>query len=180
MSISHEALEALVAIVNHGSFRAAAEELHKAQSSVSYAIKNLEKELEIEVFNRKSYRPKLTETGRLIYNKAKHILKMQDELVDFTESLKSGVEAKLALSISVVSPNEVFTEVLKNFKLKFPQTELKLFFSSFEGPLQSLMAEESDMIISSNPPAQVDLDKLYWRTVEYIPVCIPDYPAASF
>lgn len=179
MSINYEGFEALVTIVQEGSFRAAAEALHKAQSSVSYAIKQLEKELEIEVFDRESYRPKLTETGRLIYNKAKYILEMQNELVDYAESLRSGVESKLCLNISVVSPNEIFTELLKNFQGKFPQTELRLTFSSFDGPINSLLNDEADMIISTDHSHQVDLDKLYWRTVEYIPVCTPCYPAAA-
>ena len=52
MTIGFEELEALLAIVEHGSFRAASEKLHKAQSSVSYAIKNLEKDLGIEVFDK--------------------------------------------------------------------------------------------------------------------------------
>lgn len=179
MSINHEALEALVSIVNQGSFRAAAEDLHKAQSSISYAIKNLEQELDIEIFDRKSYRPKLTAIGKLIYNKAKHILKMQNELVDFTESFKSGVESRLDLCISVISPNEVFTDILKKFKAKYPQTELRLVFSSFDGPINSLVSGEANIIISAEPSHGADLDKLNWRTVEYIPVCTPEYPAAS-
>ena len=50
MSIGFEEIEAINAIMEEGSFRAAAEKLHKAQSSVCYAIKVLEKELGIEIF----------------------------------------------------------------------------------------------------------------------------------
>ncbi|WP_421784150.1 LysR family transcriptional regulator [Kiloniella litopenaei] len=52
-----EQLRALVSVVDHGGFRAASEALHKSQSAISIAIKNLEEELRVEIFERDGYRP---------------------------------------------------------------------------------------------------------------------------
>ena len=70
MAVTHEELETLVSIVEEGSFRAASERLMKAQSAVSYAIKNLETDLGVILFDRTFYRPRLTAEGETIYQKA--------------------------------------------------------------------------------------------------------------
>ena len=45
-------LEAVHAIVERGSFRAAAEQLHRSQPALSASVKNLEDEFGIRIFDR--------------------------------------------------------------------------------------------------------------------------------
>ena len=67
-------LRVLDAIVRTGSFRAAAEELHRAQSAVSYAVKNLESDLGVQLFSRDASRPVLTPEGQAVHAKARALL----------------------------------------------------------------------------------------------------------
>jgi DNA-binding transcriptional LysR family regulator len=60
-------LEAVDAIIKRGSFRAAAEYLRRSQPALSSSIKNLEEEFKIRIFDRQSYRPKLTEEGSIFF-----------------------------------------------------------------------------------------------------------------
>ena len=52
------------AVVVEGSFQAAADKLHRAHPTVFTAVKNLEAQLGLGLFNRDGYRVSLTEAGR--------------------------------------------------------------------------------------------------------------------
>ncbi|MBC7465978.1 MAG: LysR family transcriptional regulator [Bdellovibrio sp.] len=72
--MTFDQLETLEMIVEKGSFKAAADHLHKTQPSLSVAIKKLEEEFDLKLFNRDQYRPKLTAEGIVFYNWAKQTL----------------------------------------------------------------------------------------------------------
>lgn len=65
--ITLEALHILDAIERRGSFAAAANELDRAPSSLSYQIQKLEQELDIMIFDRSGHKANFTEAGRLIW-----------------------------------------------------------------------------------------------------------------
>lgn len=67
-------------IVQLGSFKAASNELHKTQPAISHAIKKLEEEMEVELFDRSGYRPVLTDHGKAFYERSVKILQGMQEL----------------------------------------------------------------------------------------------------
>lgn len=67
-------LQIFLAIVETGSFAAAARRLGRATSVISYAIANLEAQLGLELFDRGAARtPQLTEAGRAVLADARSI-----------------------------------------------------------------------------------------------------------
>ena len=56
----------LESIIRTGSFAAAAKELHRVPSAISYSIKTLEEGLEIKIFDRSRQRAVLTTEGKRI------------------------------------------------------------------------------------------------------------------
>ncbi len=60
-------LRVFLTVVEVGSFAGAARKLHRATSVVSYSIANLELQLGVSLFDRKTTRkPQLTEAGRMV------------------------------------------------------------------------------------------------------------------
>ncbi len=170
MSIDKDALEVLLTIIELGSFRAAAEHLHKAQSSISYAIKTLEQDLGIEIFDRDSYRPQLTESGKLIYNKAKNILQMQEELQDLAKQIRLGIETQINLIVSIALPQEILIPVLDEFHKHYPQTQIKLTLSSFDQPVLKLTNKEADIAIGVDYNSIYEIHKIKLLSTKLIPV----------
>ena len=76
-------LNALVAVVDNGSFSAAAQSLHTVQSNISTHIARLEKELAVSLIDRRT--GVLTEEGQLVVQRARRV---QTEL----ESIALDVE----------------------------------------------------------------------------------------
>lgn len=72
--ITLEALHILDAIERRGSFAAAANELNRAPSSLSYQIQKLEQDLDLMIFDRSGHRANFTEAGKLILERGRAIL----------------------------------------------------------------------------------------------------------
>ena len=101
------------AIVQEGSFKAAADFLHKSQPSISMAIKKLEEEYQIILFSRDEYRPSLTTEGRIFFEKTKLVLKEFRELESIAHQMTRGEEVELRISIDAVSPVSLILKFLK-------------------------------------------------------------------
>ena len=117
-------LKVLAAIVDTGSFRAAADKLNRAQSAVSYAIKTIEEEFDLLVFDRANYRPELTREGRTLYQRSKPLIEQADELANLCRFMATGAELELRLALNFIAPISLLTKVLEVFSNKFPMTQL--------------------------------------------------------
>ena len=82
-------LRILKAIAAQGSFKKAADLLYVTQPAVSLQIQNLEKQLEITIFDRGGRKALLTEAGRLLLEYCERILNQCDEACKAIEDLNS-------------------------------------------------------------------------------------------
>ncbi len=71
-------LEYFKAIVEEGTISAAARRLHMSQPPLSYQMKMLEEELQVQLFLRGTKRITLTEAGKVLYERAGSLLTMTD------------------------------------------------------------------------------------------------------
>lgn len=179
MSLSYDEIETLITVVETGSFRAAGLKLHKAQSSISYAIKNIETDLKVSIFDRDGQKACLTEAGKVVYNKALAIYKINKEINAFSHSLADGVESKINLVVSAVTPTSVLMEIFKEFNTKFPHTSIELIFKTFEEPTEMLMAGEADLVITSCKTPVNETERYKWNTIDFIPVTSASHEAAN-
>ena len=103
--MTNEKLRMFIAVADLGSFRSAAKELHKTQSTVSAAVKSLEDEFGILFFDRNNYRPTLTLEGKSFYRRAVLVLKQVTGLESLGHQMAAGVEAEFHIDIRVVCPH---------------------------------------------------------------------------
>lgn len=178
MSLSYEELEALVAVVEQESFRSAAKKIHKSQSAISYSIANLEKKLGAQIFYRSSQKIALTNAGKIIYNKAISIMKINQEIFSFAQILANGIESKINLVITAVTPTPILMQILKEFNERFPQTQIELSYTSHEEPIELLLSQQADLVVSSGKVYIDGLDRIRWQNIEFIAVTSPNHPAS--
>ncbi len=179
MSLNYDEIEAIIAVVETGSFRAAALKLHKSQSSISYIIKTIETHLAISIFDRDGQRAKLTDAGQIIYNKALALLKINKEIKEFSNSVSTGIETKIKLVVSAVTPTVLLMEIFKEFNAEFPKTQIELIFKTFEEPLELLLAGEADIVVTAGNQQTNELERMKWNQIEFIPVTTPYHEAAN-
>lgn len=115
-------------IVEFGSFKAAAEHLHKTQPAISLSIKKLEEEMEAPLFDRSSYRPTLTTHGHAVYEKSFRILHGMNDLESLTKSFRNKEEPEISIAVDGISPLPDLLKLFKKFSDGFPNTRLNLSF----------------------------------------------------
>lgn len=134
-------------VVELGSFRAASDELNRAQSAVSYAIRQLEAELEFPLFDRSKYRAKLTPEGHAFYKKSLSLFESVAELDTYAKSLKRGCEPEVRLAVSALFPLKPILKSLEQLRWRHPQTEVKLIVDIL-GADQLLLNNQVDLAIT--------------------------------
>src|SRR5690625_2256631 len=124
--ISIDALQALDAIERRQSFAAAAEELHRVPSAISYTVNKLEEDLGVELFDRSRRKAELTAVGRLVLEQGRHILKASEELAALARQAADGWEAELRICIDSLLACDPVYELIETFQKIQPKTEIRL------------------------------------------------------
>ncbi len=125
-TLTLDQLRVFVAIVDQGSFSAAARSLQRAQSAISNAVANLERALNVKLFDRSDWKPQLTEYGRALLIDARSVIREADKLKERARSISEGLEPELSLIVDVYFPTKILVTMIKKFQNQFPSVTLKL------------------------------------------------------
>lgn len=141
-------IETFLAVADCGSFKAASEQLHRSQPALSVAVKKLEEELEINLFNREEYRPTLSPHGKAFYAKAKEFFSQSQGLQKYARQLSMGEEPEISLAIESLCPLSLVMDSLKAFSAIHPDTRLNISFEVLGGAAEKLEKGEVQLAIS--------------------------------
>ncbi|MBB5576992.1 LysR family transcriptional regulator [Rhizobium paranaense] len=169
-----------ITVVEKGSFAAAARHLNRAQSVVTYAIQKLEEQSGVMLFDRRHYRPLLTDAGRALFPRAKRIV---DDVADWRIQVKGiarGVEAQLTLVLDFNVPAGLLSQVLSEFGGAFPLVELRIILKTSDSAVEVLRKGDADIgIMSEYKPNLDDLERRVCGHVELVAVTAPSHPLAT-
>lgn len=151
--ITLDALQTLDAIERRQSFAAAAEELHRVPSAVSYTINKLEEDLGVELFDRSRRRAELTATGRLVLEHGRHILKAAEELTALVRQAADGWEVELRICIESVLSGDAIYDLIEEFQTIQPKTQIRLSEEVLSGSWDALIDGRCDLVVGAEGAA---------------------------
>lgn len=153
--ITLDALQTLDAIERRQSFAAAADELHRVPSAVSYTISKLEEDLGVAIFDRSRRKAELTPVGRLVLEEGRKILKASEELAALARQAADGWEVELRICIDSILTCEPIYGLIEAFQLIQPKTEIRLTEEVLGGSWDALAGDRCDLVIGAEgvPPA---------------------------
>lgn len=174
-------LRVFLAVVETGSFAAAARRLGRATSVISYAIANLESQLGLALFERDATRrPQLTVAGRAVLGEARTVAHGIDGLRAKARGLLGGLEAEVNLAVDVLLPTARVVDALKAFQQEFPTVALRLHVEALGAVAQLLLDRTAVLGVGGPLAADIDgLERIDLGSVELIPVARPDHPLAG-
>lgn len=178
--ITLDQLAVFLAIVETGSFSSAARKLSRAQSAVSYAVANLERLLELELFDRTGRKPTLTEAGRALVDEARAVDAHVDRLLARARQMREGVEPRLAIAVDVFFPMPILLEVLAAFRQQYPSVPVHLRTEAL-GAVAQLVDDGVVQFGISEPLAEfpAGIDRTPLIAIELVTVCAPTHPLAA-
>lgn len=157
-------------IVKSGSFKQAAAELYRTQPAISLAIKKLEEELEVDLFDRSGYRPELTIHGKAFFERSQKALQGMGELENLSESFRKKEEPEIAISVDGISPLPKLLHLFKNFSERFPNTKLNLGFDILSEAERRVLEREAQIGITHFIGDRSLLEIVPITSVKMIPV----------
>ena len=140
-------LKTFIAVCEYSGFSAAAKELGYTQSTVSSQIKQLEKELDVRLFDRYYHKINLTEKGVLVLQQARNILKAQAKMLDSLNSAES-IEGEIRLSMSSSVCSRYFKNDFLRFHHQYPEIKVEITENGTEQMFDKLRKNETDLVFT--------------------------------
>lgn len=166
------ALEAVLAIARHGSFRAAALDLGMSTTALSHTIGRLESGLGVRLFNRTTRSVSLSDAGRDFVERTAPALAEIRAAMDTARSRSETPSGLLRLNASVQGGRQIAPLILE-FLRRYPEMQVDLVT---EGRLVDIVAEGFDMGLRSADLVPRDMIALpLGKPQRYAVVVSPDW-----
>lgn len=140
MTIRH--LKIFVSVYQHMSITQAADELHIAQPSVSLAIKELENNYHLKLFDRISRRISPTDAGHRFYSYAIHIVSLFDQMESDAISWSGTDTIRIGSSITI--GNELLPSLIADFQTSHPENQVQVEIKNTETITQYILDNKVD------------------------------------
>lgn len=153
MKLTLEALQILDAIERRGSFAAAAGELHRVPSALTYQVQKLEQDLDVLLFDRRGHRAVLTGPGRALLDEGRHILRAAGELELRVTRLATGWEGEVRIAVDNVIDAASLFPLAAAFYAEAPGTRLRIAYEVLGGTWEALVSRRADLAIGASGDA---------------------------
>lgn len=139
-------LEAVLAIVHRGSFRAAALDLGISTTALSNAVGKLERTIGVRLFNRTTRSVSLTDAGRTFVGQIGPAVESIQDAMNTARSQQETPSGTLRINAFATAAREILSPLILEFLRRHPQVHIDLVT---EGRLVDVVAEGFDLGIRS-------------------------------
>ena len=185
MILSLDSIAVLDAIARRGSFAAAASELGKVPSALTYTVRRLEEELDVLLFDRRGKRARLTAAGEELLERGRLLMRSADDIVCRVKEVASGWEVELRIAVDGVVAFEQVRSLIEDFYRLGAPTRLRFSYEVLDGGWDALLSGRADLAIgvSSETPAAAFASGLYTvrplGAVRFVYCVAPHHPLAG-
>ena len=153
MRLTLESLQVLDAIDRKGSFAAAAEDLHRVPSAVTYSVRQLEDSLGVEIFDRRGHRAVLTAAGRELLAEGRRLLQAASDLECRVQQVAKGWESELRIAVDTVIAVDRMFRIVAQFYEEGSGTRLRLMHEVLGGTWDALASGRADLAVGGGGDA---------------------------
>ncbi len=195
-ALTPDALAMVDAIARSGSFAAAARELGKVPSALTYSVRQLEDALDVLLFDRRSRQATLTAAGQELLDEGRRLLEQMDAVANRVKRVATGWETQLSVAVDDVISRTTMLELCESFYACTtrpaagsreaagtgapPATRLRLRTEVMAGTWEALVTGQADLAIGVGSarelPTGVTLKDL--GPVPFVFAVAPHHPLA--
>ena len=168
-------------IAQSGSFAAAARTLGKVPSAVTYSIRQLEDQLDVLLFDRRSRQARLTEAGAELVREGERLLSELDSVSQRIKRVATGWEAEFNIAVdSIISEQEILDLTADFLTLKAP-TRIRLLRETLSGTWEALVNGRADLAIgvADQPVSSAGIESAPLGAMPFVFVVAPSHPLAA-
>jgi DNA-binding transcriptional LysR family regulator len=170
-------LKYFVAVAEELNFRRAAERLFMEQPPLSRQIRQLEDELQVELFHRSKRGVTLTSAGQAFLSEARLTLAQAERAAKIAQ--QASEPKKLTVGFSICAFNRVLPELIQAYRQQYPTIAVTLTEMSSEAQIQALLTEEIDIGFVHAPISHPDLLTLTLLSEPLVVALPPHHPLST-
>lgn len=180
MRLTLDSLQVLDAIERKGSFAAAAEELFRVPSAMTYTVQKLEQDLGVRLFDRSGHRAKLTPAGEELLKEGRNLLRAANDLECRVKRVATGWEAELNIAYDDIVPAGRLFPMLADFYREASGTRVRLGAEVLGGCWDALLSGRADVVIAApgDGPAGGGYTTRLLGYQDWVFAVTPDHPLA--
>ncbi|MBK8063834.1 MAG: LysR family transcriptional regulator [Betaproteobacteria bacterium] len=180
LKLSLDALSTLDAIARRGSFAAAAAELHRVPSALTYTMAKLEDDLGVKLFDRSGRKAVLTAAGRELLDEGRHLLSLAGELECRVQQVAKGWEVELRIVVDVSLAAEGLLPLIARFDREGSGTRIRITYEVLGGTWDALLSRRADLAVGAGgePLVQAGVAVRRMEAVAFLFAVAPAHPLA--
>ena len=183
--LTPEALTMMNAIAESGSFAAAARQLGKVPSALTYSVRQLEDALDVLLFDRRSRQAVLTAAGQELLDEGRRLLEQMDAVANRVKRVATGWETQLSIAADDAISRTTMLELCEAFyegtAALPPPTRLRIGTEVLAGTWEALVTGRADLAIGVGMgrelPSGFEMAEL--GTLEFVFAVAPHHPLAQ-
>ncbi|MDF1644007.1 MAG: LysR family transcriptional regulator [Pseudomonadales bacterium] len=167
-------LQVFLAIAHQQNVSKAAVQLNLSQSAASSALKELEQQFDLQLFDRIGKRLQLNEQGRLIRPKAERLLA---EAVELEQALSEQADtSNLRVGATLTIGNYLAVNIMAEMMRQQPDAHINLEVANTSTISQKVLNYDLDIGLIEGELQNTDLEVTPWRDDELAVFCSPEHP----
>ena len=188
-ALTPEALTMVDIIARTGSFAAAARELGRVPSALTYSVRQLEDALDVLLFDRRSRQAQLTAAGEELLNEGRRLLVEMDAVANRVRRVSTGWETQLTIACDGILSRLTLLELCEAFyalrptgaEQDGPGTRLRLRTEVLAGTWEALVSGQADLAIGvpGDTPSAPGIETQLLGDVEFVFAVAPHHPLAA-
>ncbi len=186
-ALTPDALQMMDIIARTGSFAAAARELGRVPSALTYSVRQLEDALDVLLFDRSSRQAQLTAAGQELLDEGRRLLAEMDAVANRVRRVSTGWESELTVAVDDVISRLTVFELVEGFYAQrtpdgqAPGTRLRVRSEVLAGLWEALVSGQADLAIGAmmNTPPQTGIELKPLGEVEFVFAMAPHHPLAQ-
>lgn len=158
-------------IAEHGGIAKAAKKLRLGQPTLSVQMKKFEETLGHALFDRSKRQLQLSDAGRKVFEYAKEIFRLGDEMVDVLNDQHVAAKVQVQIGATDTVPKHLALKVFQHAQAAF-DCVVSITNGHGDEMLRELRANRIDLIVSSYPPPVGDAAGFYAKSITKMPVVV--------
>lgn len=167
------------AVAEELHFRRAAERLGIAQPALSRAIRNLEEELEVTLFDRSTRSVQITQAGETFLKGCRGVMNAVDHTVENTRRVHHGQIGTLRIGYTDMAIAGLLPRLLKDFQTQQPGLVLQPHHDVTTTQLNKLEEGELDVGFVTGPISRLGYDQCMIQSESFVCVIYEHHPLAK-
>jgi DNA-binding transcriptional LysR family regulator len=172
-------LKSFIEVAHYKSFTKAAIHSYLTQPSLSKAVKKLEDELHVELFDRSTRSLRLTDAGKIVFQQGQKALGALEELDILLDELKEIVIGEIKMGVPPLIGTLFFPRIARHFHEKYPRVTLELVELGAKRISQLVESGEIDLGIIVLPASETKFDVFPFIQDEFVLYLHEDHRLAN-